>query len=166
MGGRAASYRSFRPMMHNAMFRRTHRLGVALLDRDPDIQGLVPASDETCAGLVGPAQRVSRHSERLSFAEAGERVVLEYRYSTTHVRTSKSGEDRHDTAWLVVCGIGESQLPSCTEPIAVSCADADGAVSPVSWMHTAGTLTLESSANPDACERESLILGSYPLTFP
>ncbi len=77
----------------------------------------IATSDETCAGVTGPAQRVSRHSERLSFANAGEQVVLEYRYSTTHVRSSQSGEQRRDSAWLVVCGIGESEVPSCTEPM-------------------------------------------------
>lgn len=127
---------------------------------------------DTCAGVIGPGARTARQDERLLAVKTSAAELIEYRYTTVIARTSvtpdgqRAGDERREVRWLVVCGLGASGAPSCTEPIAVSCADAEGTVHAVSWSYADGNLQLESKVDPDACQDEPLVLGTYPLIFP
>jgi hypothetical protein len=124
----------------------------------------VAEPEETCAGVVGPATRVARRDEQLSWAGS----VIEYRYTTVTTRSNYSSptEHRRATRWLVLCGVGASGEPSCTEAVAVSCTDQDGVVSDVSWTHEDGKLVLASKRDPDECLDGPVVVGSHPLEFP
>ncbi len=133
---------------------------------------VIAEPEETCTGVIGPGTTVARRQERLTWVEAGDRFLIEYQFTMVSRRTqygpsagAKLAVDQSETRWLVLCGIGASKEPSCTAPVMVSCADAQGKVHGVSWRYDAESIILESEANPDECVDGALILGSHRLDF-
>jgi hypothetical protein len=130
----------------------------------------VEEPETTCNGVIGPASRVARRNERLSWVDAGGTFVIEYLFTVVTTRqshTASAGSDpavqRDETRWLSVCGQGGSGEPRCTEPVAVSCADFDGNILRATWHYRAGQLVLESTGDPEQCVNDALTLGSFPL---
>jgi hypothetical protein len=112
-----------------------------------------PEVDGPCQGVHGPGATATTKTEALRFSDDGQVVVAIVRRES-----SRDGAERS----IVLCGVGPSAIPSCTESVSIGCVtnDESRAFVESSWRFASSTLEIDRAPD-ESCTDEH-----YRVAFP
>ena len=123
-----------------------------------------------CGGRLGPLSSVKSRFDPPAWKDP----VLLARFETDTIEGEwrEGGQGKKEPAyprpdenrWLIICGVGSSGVPSCSEPLVLGCSSGRSSAR-VSAQLSSRTLTLASD-DADACDRGALLVGEFRLDFP